>query len=46
MGNTDSAQTGITVDNAQTGITVGNTGNGDPIDINPPYVGIYWWIKT
>ncbi|MCG7492467.1 phage tail protein [Thalassobius sp. Cn5-15] len=43
---TGPAQTGITINNAQSGVTVGNAGGGDPIDITPPYVGIYWWIKT
>lgn len=54
-GNTGNSVTGITNqdavaggtnDPAPTGATVGNTGAGDPVDIQPPFAGVYHIIKT
>lgn len=54
-GSTGSATTGISVDNATaggtvanatTGITMADTGDGDPIDLTPPVLGIYWMVRT
>lgn len=42
----DAAQTGIGIGAAQSGLTVENTGDGDPIEVTPPYVGVNWMIKT
>lgn len=51
----DTAMTGVSVDDAtaggsnassQTGISIGETGNGQPVDITPPVIGVNWLVRT
>lgn len=50
-----SATTGISVDDAaaggsnassETGIAIDETGNGQPVDITPPVIGVNWLVRT
>lgn len=45
-GDTESAVTGVSVEAAETGIAVEDTGDGEPIDILPPYLAINWMVRT
>ena len=41
-----STTAGGTVGSASTGVSIGSTGDGDPIEILPPFIAVNWMVRT